>query len=53
MSRQENVRKEPVFSDSEDQRHHEHDELFDSRLPPKEDLDPRLRLAAIAVTLVC
>lgn len=46
-----NDRKEPGFSDSEHQSHH--DDLFDSRLPPKDELDPRLRVAAIAVTLVC
>jgi hypothetical protein len=46
-----NVRKEPGFSDPEQQSHQ--DDLFDSRLPPKDELDPRLRVAAIAVTLVC
>lgn len=48
-----NDSKEPVFSGSERQRRCEHDDLFDSRLLPKDSLDPRLRLAAIAVTLVC
>jgi len=52
MSRN-NSRKEPVFSDSGQQRQRDHDDLSDSRLPPPDGLDPRLRLAAFAVVFVC
>jgi hypothetical protein len=45
-------RREPFISDGR-AGGQDHDELFDSRLPPKDELDPRLRVAAIAVTLVC
>lgn len=45
-------RKEPRFSDPGDQGDPE-DELFDSRLPSQDKLDPRLRLAALAVLFIC
>jgi len=48
-----NFRKEPVFSDSDRHQNHDHDELIESRLPPRDNLDLRLRLAAIAVLFVC
>lgn len=44
--------KEPTFSESGDQPNRD-DELFDSRLPRRDKLDPRLRLAAIAVVIAC
>jgi hypothetical protein len=44
-------RKEPGFSESGD-RNERDDELFDSRLPPEDKLDPRLRLAAFAVLFI-
>lgn len=46
-------RKEPVFSDSNRRRQQDHDDLFDSRLPPKDELDPRIRVAIISVSIVC
>ena len=52
MSRND-YRREPEFSDSDQQRQRDQDDLFNSRLPPKDNLDPRLRLAAIAVIVVC
>jgi hypothetical protein len=45
-------RREPFISDGREGGQ-AHDELFDSRLPPKDERDTRLHIAAIAVTLVC
>jgi hypothetical protein len=45
-------RREPFISDGREG-DPDHDELFHPPLPPKDELDPRLRVAGIAVTLVC
>lgn len=45
------IRREPISSDFDRHNHHDHDELFDSRLPPKDELDPRVRVAIIAMSI--
>jgi len=44
---------EPFFSHSEKTKQSNHDPLFDSRQPPREEPDPRIRLAAFAVMVIC
>lgn len=51
--RDQESKQEPFFSDSENTKQSDHDPLFDSRQPPRDELDPRLRLAAIGIATVC
>ncbi|NEZ04283.1 hypothetical protein G4Y73_09015 [Wenzhouxiangella sp. XN201] len=51
--RDQDSKHEPYFSDSDESKQADHDPLFDSRQSPREELDPRIRLAAFAVVFIC